>query len=73
MTAELSSSVQNFVAIWWPGTELQQNELSIKFELWVKSSVKWATAIEGLINSINSLDPGRRGCDFKCVLNISHK
>ena len=57
MTAELSSSVQNFVAIWWPGTELQQNEISIKFELWVKSLVKWVTAIEGLINGINLLRP----------------
>ena len=57
MTAELSSSVQNFVAIWWPGIKLQQNEISIKFELWVKSLVKWVTAIEGLINGINSLRP----------------
>ena len=24
------------VAIWWPATELQQGEVSIEFDLWVK-------------------------------------
>ena len=32
-TAVLSGHVQKFVAIWWPATELQQNEVSIEFEL----------------------------------------
>ena len=35
MTAKLLWNAQNFVAIWWPGTELQPNEISNKFELWV--------------------------------------
>ena len=32
-TAVLSWHVQNFVAIWWPATELQQDEVFIEFEL----------------------------------------
>ena len=37
MTAVLSWHVQKFVAIWWPAMELQQGEVSIKFELRAKN------------------------------------
>ena len=33
MTSVLSWQVQKFVAIWWPAMELQQGDVSIKFEL----------------------------------------
>ena len=36
-TAVLSWHVQNFVAIWWPATELQQDEVSIEFALRAKN------------------------------------
>ena len=36
-TAVLSWHVQNFVAIWWPATELWQGEVSIEFELRAKN------------------------------------
>ena len=36
-TAVLSWHVQNFVAIWWPATELWQGEISIEFELRAKN------------------------------------
>ena len=39
-TAVLSWHVQKIVAIWWPATELQQDEVSIEFELRAKSLVK---------------------------------
>ena len=25
-----------FLAVWWPGNKVQQNEISPEFELWVK-------------------------------------
>ena len=43
MTAMLSCYVQNFIMIWYPAVELHYNQISIKFELWLKKSlVKWA-------------------------------
>ena len=36
MTAVLSWHVQKIVVIWWPPTELQQDEVSIEFELRAK-------------------------------------
>ena len=36
-TAVLSWHVQKFVVMWWPVTELQQGEVSIKFELLAKN------------------------------------
>ena len=36
-TAILSWLVQKCVAIYWPETQLQQNEISIKFELQVNN------------------------------------
>ena len=38
-TVVLSWHVQNFVAIWWPTTELQQGEVSFEFELREKKSL----------------------------------
>ena len=37
--AVLSWQVQQFVAIWWPATELQQGEISIEFEL--RAKYRW--------------------------------
>ena len=36
-TAVVSLHVQQFVAIWWSETELQQGEVSIKFKLQAKN------------------------------------
>ena len=36
MTAVLSWHVQKFIAIWWAATELQQDKVSIEFELQAK-------------------------------------
>ena len=38
-TAVLSWHVQKFVAIWWPATELQEDKVSIEFELLASTAV----------------------------------
>ena len=73
-TTVQSWHVQNFVAIWWPATELQQGEVSIEFELQAnKTNLRDLIAATGLVILLK-LDSNRRffsPCDLEIWWMIS--